>query len=510
MNGNNPDARLRAVRAKFANSVKPASGGTAALQSPSWVWGSVEMWLRFLGALLGLGIAFGAALFSTVFRDSGNVWATVGLASVSLVLAVAVGLTTVPYLARRAAAERQRLRFEYHVTWVGIAYVLTTVVIAIAALNTGNNLLYIVVSAMLGAILVSGVASSIVLRGVKLDVRLPERVFAGQPAQARIVVRNTKRWFASLSLRVVPISKVAPDRDGRWQWEASTFAFPPRAWGWSPLMHLPDRRLRRVAIRAALPRIFDGMAYFPVVRAGAEATAQTELTFSQRGLYSDPGFAVASRFPFAFFTKTLNLKLERNLLVYPRMVPLDGLLDVEATINGARETAAAGEGTDLYRIRDYQAGDSARQLDWKASAKSSALMVREFSREDERRLRIFFDNPRAGVLAAADYEHLVSVAASFAWQAAQNGSEISFVGPSTGDSQDVYGFLAELAVIQPTELNAKSSGDCLQTPGASDDVWNVIVACQVAADRFPSELLQRSSVIRVAPSVLTSGPSKSL
>ena len=57
---------------------------------------------------MGLGLAFGAALFSTVSRDAGNVWATVILASASLLLATIVGLVTVPYLAKRVAVERLR------------------------------------------------------------------------------------------------------------------------------------------------------------------------------------------------------------------------------------------------------------------------------------------------------------------------------------------------------------------------------------------------------------------
>ena len=114
---------------------------------------SAEIWTKFLLALFGLGLAFAAALFSTVSRDSGNLWATVVLASISLVLATLVGLVTVPYLARRVAVERLRESFDYDVTRAGIIYVLVTLVIGIAALNTGNNLLYIVVAAMLAAIL---------------------------------------------------------------------------------------------------------------------------------------------------------------------------------------------------------------------------------------------------------------------------------------------------------------------------------------------------------------------
>lgn len=71
-----------------------------------------EVWLRFLLALLGLILAFAAALFSTVARESGSLWTTVILASIALALAVVVGLTTVPYLARRVAGGRGARRFQ--------------------------------------------------------------------------------------------------------------------------------------------------------------------------------------------------------------------------------------------------------------------------------------------------------------------------------------------------------------------------------------------------------------
>ena len=100
---------------------------------------------------------------------------------------------TVPYLARRVAVERLRESFDYDVTRAGIIYALVTLVIGIAALNTGNNLLYIVVAAMLAAILVSGVLRlGAALAGT--HVRLPEHVFAGRPVAGR-TLRNPRRFL---------------------------------------------------------------------------------------------------------------------------------------------------------------------------------------------------------------------------------------------------------------------------------------------------------------------------
>ena len=108
--------------------------------------GLSHVWVRFLFALVGLILAFAAALFSTVSREAGSVWGTVVMASVALLLATFVGLTTVPYLARRVVASQVREAMDYDVTRAGMIYILISVVIGIAAINTGNNLLYVIVA----------------------------------------------------------------------------------------------------------------------------------------------------------------------------------------------------------------------------------------------------------------------------------------------------------------------------------------------------------------------------
>ena len=88
-----------------------------------------QVWVRFLVAFLGLALAFGAALFSTVSSESGNIWATIILASAALLLATFVGLTTVPYLARRVVAARVRDAMDYDVTRAGLVYILISLII---------------------------------------------------------------------------------------------------------------------------------------------------------------------------------------------------------------------------------------------------------------------------------------------------------------------------------------------------------------------------------------------
>jgi uncharacterized protein (DUF58 family) len=435
------------VDSVYDNPVKsapPASGRAVVwLQSAA-----AEVWIKFLLALVGLGLAFGAALFSTALGEAGNLWASVILASVALLMAAFVGLVTVPYLARRVALERLRETFHYEVTKAGVVYVLVTLVIGIAALNTGNNLLYIVVAAMLAAILVSGVVSALVLRGLELEVRLPEHVFAGRPVVGRVVVRNPRRFLPAFSIRVVPARREKKIRK-QWRWERTTFVFPLNRPPENQWLRVRDWRVNRVQVAPPAPGIFEGMVYFPYLPPKAELPADLELRFERRGRYCESSFGVATRFPFAFLTKTRDVALEREILVYPAIEPPDELYEILPLVRGEWESFVRGRGSDLYRIREYMPEDSARHVDWKATAKSGSLKVREFSREDERKLCIVFDNPAAGLISEQAYERAVNLAASLAWHFSSQDAEVSFVVPGHGRGADLHEFLARLAVIEP-------------------------------------------------------------
>ena len=430
-----------------AISAAPAPAATFRARTRFLQFEIPEVWKRFLLALLGLVLAFAAALFSTVARESGSLWTTVILSSIALILAVVVGLTTVPYLARRVAGGRVRDAFNYDVTGVGIIYVVTVLLIGVAALNTGNNLLYVIVAAMLAAVLVSGLASAIVLRDLELDVRLPEQVFAGRPTLGKIAIRNRRRWLPSFSISVVPIK---PKASAKWQSVPTTFGFPPGRPAGQEWVRLPDRQFRRIADTGATPPgIFTQSAYFPYIPPTAELTAELELCFQRRGRYQQNSFGLATRFPFAFLTKTRRVALAREILVYPPVETTDEFFEIIPMITGEFESFARGRGDDLYLIREYMPEDSARHVDWKATAKSGSLKVREFSREDERKLRIVFDNPGPGAVSEQAYENAVTAAASLSWHFAEANAELSFVAQGYQGGAEVYEFLEYLATVAP-------------------------------------------------------------
>lgn len=442
------NATLESMASVYANMLKSQPSVPARLAR--WLRSdALQVWMKFLLALLGLALAFIAAIFSTVLRDAGHIGGTVLLASLSLLLATFVGLITVPYLARRVALERLRESFDYEVTRAGIVYVLVTLVVAIAALNTGNNLLYIIVAAMLAAILVSGIASAWGLRWLELDVRLPEHIFAGRPVSGRILLRNPRRWLPSFSVRVVATRKVRRMPEKQWRWEPTTFAFPSTRPPDQQWLRLPDRRLRRVTLVPPPPGIFQGMAYFPFIPPRAELSADLELHFERRGRYREDSFGLATRFPFAFLLKTRHISLPKEILAYPRIEETDELFGILPLIRGEWESFVRGRGLDLYRIREYMPEDSARHVDWKATARSGSLKVREFAREDERKLSIVFDNPHVGILSAEAYDKAVSMAASLAWHFVSQNAEVSFVIPDQPRTGDLYEFLGWLATIEP-------------------------------------------------------------
>ena len=459
--------------------------------------GLSQVWVRFLLAIVGLMLAFAAALFSTVAREAGNIWGMIILASAALLLATFVGLTTVPYLARRVVATRVREAMDYDVTRAGLIYILISVVIGIAAINTGNNLLYVIVAALLSAILVSGIASALVLRSLTLDVHLPEHVFASRPMLARLLLGNASSWLPSFSVRVVPAKR--KNKDG-WRWEAATFAWPRNRAPQDQWLRLPDRRLRRVREEAEKPILRESV-YFPFLAPQQELRADLEISFPARGRYCEKNFGLATRFPFAFLMKTRRINLSREVIVYPVVEPTEQFREVLPMVTGEFETFVRGRGNDLYLIREYMPDDSARHVDWKATARTGALKVREFSREDERKLRIVFDNPAPGVLQPAVYERAVRLAASLGWHFHHEDVEVSFVAPGLEPTEDVFTFLRYLALVEPQEATPVFS-----RLRASED-YNLIVTARDAAE-MPAALAARSYVISLGVYGRGSAPSR--
>ena len=398
--------------------------------------------------MLALSIAFLLAVYSDVMAKEGNLLGVAVTGSLALALAGFVAVTVVPYLARRTSIGWLRASVDYHLTRAGSLFIGSIFVLSIAALNTGNNMLFLILAAMLASLLVSGAVSRIVLGGLELDILLPDHVFARQPALARVRLRNGKRRLPSFSVAVTGI-------------EASTRWFD---------------RIRSSEMPA--DDLLGPGVYFPYLRGSSTVAQSLEVRFARRGSYRQEQFALRSRFPFGFLEKVLKVPAHREFLAYPAVEPTEEFYEILPLLSGELESFYRGRGHDLYSIRDYQPGDSARVVDWKASAHTSALKVREFTREDERRVQLVFDRSLPDVRPRGRppdgktlerFERAVDFCAALAWHFYQIDSQVEFVSDDfrtrSGPAAEViFDILSYLARVEPR----RASANLLETLGDGD------------------------------------------
>ena len=105
-------------------------------------------------------------------------------------------------LARSAFAEVAATRFPIEVTTGGVIFILILVIVALAAWNTANNLLFMIFSIMVSTLFVSWAAARMSLRDLTVTARFPDHIFAGEPAEVIVTLRNSKRVLPSFSILV--------------------------------------------------------------------------------------------------------------------------------------------------------------------------------------------------------------------------------------------------------------------------------------------------------------------
>lgn len=403
-------------------------------------------WRSFAVAMVTLAVALLLALFSAASAETGNVWMAGGAAFLALGLAGWVSVAIVPALARRTSLRWLVYQVDYRLTREGLVYLGVVVVLVLAAVNTGNNLLFMILACLLAGILISGVLSRTALTALELKFELPEHIFAEQPLLATVDVSNAKEWWPSFSLRVVGQGGKTP------------------------------------------AQILTQPVYFPYISRRGSARQKVELVFPRRGVYRQDAFGIRTKFPFGFLEKTRRVDSEMEVVVYPRVEPTEQFYEILPLLGGEMVSYYRGRGHDLYSIRAYQITDSARFVDWKASAKTAALKVREFAREDERRVMIVLDpfvgSPRTelGHLGEAElgerFERAVSLAACIAWHFFEINAVMQFrtdrfATPMTAAAHIIYDTLRELAFVQP---NASAAGGVFLDEFAGDtEIFKIIL-----------------------------------
>jgi uncharacterized protein (DUF58 family) len=267
-------------------------------------------------------------------------------------------------------------------------FVLVTLGVGGAAVNTGNNLLYLVLGLLLGLIVLSGVMSELVLRNVKVRRRLPQRAFAGSPCLIEISVENGKRRFPSLSVETEDVAESEPT----------------------------DRR-----------------CYFLKVDAQSEQTASYQRTPARRGRLVLKEVRLRTRYPFGLFEKGRVLDVSEELLVYPALAPLPPTLGELGRAGVDATTPRLGRGVEIASLRELRDGDDLRAVHWRRSASLGRLVVRERHDDASRRLTLLVDErrpERADASWEERFERTLSLVASTAARALESDSSVEVVASS--------------------------------------------------------------------------------
>ncbi|MBK8171570.1 MAG: DUF58 domain-containing protein [Sandaracinaceae bacterium] len=304
---------------------------------------------------------------------------------------------------------RPRLR----TTREGKVFIVVTLGVGVAAVNTGNNLLYLMLGFMLSLIILSGVMSEIALRHIKIERRLPTRAFAGTTMLVEIALTNSKKTRASYSLEVEDLVSNVPS----------------------------ERR-----------------CYFLKVGPDSEQVTAYRRVHSRRGTLTFTGFRLATRYPFGLFEKWRIVPGAGEFVVFPALAasPASLPLPDQAGIDG--RSRRIGRGTEIAGLRDHRSEDEMRNVHWGRTASLGRMVVREREREDVRHVTLLVDNARpsnADEKWAKAFERTISQAATLAEQALAEGASVEIASRASrsplvagGKRPDpLWHFLALLSAI---------------------------------------------------------------
>ncbi len=270
---------------------------------------------------------------------------------------------------------RRRLTF----TRLGRWYCGLTVGIGFAAINTGNNLLFLVLGVLLSSIIVSGLLSENALREVRVRRVLPLDAAAGRPALIGLSAVNEKKRAPSFSLEL---------REANGEVAGATFL----------------------------------LALAP----GAREETAYRFTPTRRGRHRFVQLEVATRSPFGLFEKARPIDAPGELIVFPRPVEPPVQVPRSSGSEGERPQARVGVGQEVHGLRDHRPGEDARAIHWRSSARAGKLLAVE--REEERRRRVCIVCDARG--ATGDrLERMIEQAAALFTRALDEGSEAALALP---------------------------------------------------------------------------------
>ncbi len=430
-----------------------------------------------LGTLLVIS-GLVAAFVTILARQTDNYTLAAAAAILSLVIALLMLIFIVPRLAKSARLEVTRLDLPIEITSGGAIFLLILGVVGFAAWNTGNNLLFLVFSLLVSTLFVGGAAARGSLRDLIVSARFPDHIFAADPAPVIVTLRNAKRLLPSFSILVAARG---------------------------PSESAEPKRKRRFARFSKRP-----LAYFTYVPHHAAAEQRVKQVFPKRGHVLITGFELSTLFPFGFFRFRRRLRArDVDIVVYPRPEPIGDELHLLPTFAGRMVSSRRGIGQDLFSLRDYQPQDDLRHIDWKATARSRQLTVREFTAEDERRMTIIFDTTEPEGADAEEFnfrfERGVVQAASLLKHFVDERAEVRLMlgadlGPYGTGVYHLYTCLRRLAVVKAQKKKSETEVTSVADVDLRQNVLNedyAIILTAAAPGSIPAQIWRASFVIHI-------------
>src|SRR5262245_63247072 len=229
----------------------------------------------------------------------------------------------------------------------GKYFIFITFGVGVAAINTGNNLLYLLLGMLLSLIIVSGVLSELSLRQLTVVRRLPPRAQVGRAHLVEIEVFNHKQKIPSYAIEVEDL-------------------------------------------RAGQPA--DKRCFFLKISPRSAQVAAYRRTPARRGRDRHIGFRVATRFPFGLFEKSRELTAEGDLIIYPAVDNILLPTNQGGDKAGGTSSLGRGGGDEILSVRPMREGDDPRDIYWKKSVVLDQLVVRERAREARRDVAYVIDS----------------------------------------------------------------------------------------------------------------------
>ena len=120
----------------------------------------------------------------------------------------------------------------------------------------------------------------------------------------------------------------------------------------------------------------------------------------------------------------------REILRKVRQIEIRSNRLVSEALAGSYHSAFKGQGIDFEEVREYQAGDEVRSIDWNVTAKMGSPFVKQYREERELTILLAIDVRDSETFGSSDRskrERLAELGALLAFSANRNGDKVGLL-----------------------------------------------------------------------------------